>query len=273
VVLCAAGLIGALAASSAYAKQPRARASVIGGTAADLGQWGFAAAVLTRSSLCTGTVLSPSRVLTTAHCVGNPLTMTVRTSSTSAFFGGETRGVTSAAIAPGWAHSFQNDLAVLSLSAPVSAPAIQLASPAEDASYTEIGAPLSVAGFGTRNPAIFGKPKVGVLTATNVFARPCPLPDWAICDSGGRSGLVAFRRLRHRIKHRPVHRTICAGDSGGPLVANTPQGPRLIGIAEASSSPPKRNPFSFVHCGLKGYPSLHTRAFAYADFIQANTGP
>jgi secreted trypsin-like serine protease len=272
VVLCATGLIAALAAGSASAK-PLARSSVIGGTVANLQQWGFAVAIVTPSSLCTGSVISPTRVLTTAHCVGNPLTMTVRANSTSAFVGGETRGVSSVAFAPGWAHSFQNDLAVLTLSEATTAPPVQLASAAEDASYTQSGGPLAAAGFGTRNPVLFGKAKIGLLTAIDVYARGCPLPSWAICDSGGRTGLVAFRRLKNRLRHRPVMRTICSGDSGGPLVANTPEGPRLVGIAEASSSPTKRNPFFFVRCGLKGYPSLHTRAHSYADFIQANLGP
>jgi secreted trypsin-like serine protease len=273
VVICAAGLICVAAAGTAAAKAPRARSSVIGGTAADLQQWGFTAAVLTPTSLCSGSVLSATRVLTTAHCVGNPATMTVRTGSSSAFFGGEAHGVTSIAIAPGWARGFQSDLAVLTLSYPTSSPAVPLASAAEDASYTQPGAPLSVAGFGTRNPVSFGKSKVGVLRVANVAARRCPLPAWAICDAGGKSGLVAFRRIKRRIKHHPVMRTICSGDSGGPLVATTPAGPRLVGIAEASSSPRKRNPFSFVRCGLKGYPSLHTRAYSYADFIRANAGP
>ena len=60
----------------------------------------------------------------------------------------------------------------------------------------------------------------------------------------------------------------------GPWWRFTPAGPRLIGIAEASTAPvSKRNPFYFVFCGLKGYPSLHTRAATYRDFIEANIGP
>jgi secreted trypsin-like serine protease len=270
VALCV-GLIGGIAAGPAAAG-PSARKSVIGGTVANLQQWGFTAAVLTPNTLCSGSVISPTRVLTTAHCVGNPATMIVRTNSTYAFAGGEAFGVSGVAFAPGWAHSFVNDLAVLTLSSATNAPVVQLATPAEDASYTQGGAPLSVAGFGTRNPLIIGKPKVGLLTTTNVTALGCPLPSWAICDTGGRAG-VAFRKLHDRIRHRRVNRGVCSGDSGGPLVANTPQGPRLVGIAEASTAPPKRNPFFFVRCGLKGFPSVHTRTFTYLDFIQANLGP
>ena len=269
---CATTLIAASFVGVANAS-PRAGKSIIGGTPASVEQWPFAAAVLTPTTLCTGTVISPTRVLTAGHCVGNPLTMTVRTLSTSAFSGGEALSVASATFAPGFAHGFQNDLAILTLRTPTSATPIQLATAAEDASYTQPGAPLSAAGFGNRNPLLVGKPRIGLLTATNVSARFCPLPPWAICDAGGKVG-VAFRRLKHKVKRRPVRRSVCQGDSGGPLVANTPAGPRLVGTAEASTAPPsKRNPFFFVICGLKGYPSVHTRTLLYNDFIQANLGP
>ena len=269
---CVAALTGVLFAGIADAS-PRAGKSVIGGTPANIDQWSFAAAVLTPTSLCTGTVISSTRVLTAGHCVGNPLTMTVRTKSTSAFVGGEAIGVSGVTFAPGFAHSFENDLAVLTLKTPTTATPIPLASAAEDSAYTRPGAPLSEAGFGNRNPLIVGKPKIGLLTQTTVTARFCPLPTWAICDAGRRVGFAA-RRIKHKVKRRTVRASVCSGDSGGPLVANTPAGPRLIGTAEASTAPPsKRNPFFFVICGLKGYPSVHTRADTYREFIQANLGP
>jgi secreted trypsin-like serine protease len=269
--LCATALIGALVVTADAS--PRAGKSVIGGTVASLDQWPFAAAVLTPTTLCTGTVISPTRVLTAGHCVGNPLTMTVRTKSTSAFTGGEVTAVAGATFAPGFNRTFENDLAILTLRTPTTATPIQLGTAAEDASYTQPGAPLSEAGFGNRNPLIVGKARIGLLTATNVSARSCPLPPWAICDSGRRIG-AAVRRIGRKVKRRTVKASVCSGDSGGPLVANTPEGPRLVGTAEASTAPPsKRNPFFFVICGLKGYPSVHTRSYIYNDFIAANLGP
>ena len=266
-MLCAGALIGA-AAASASAKEPLARASVIGGRAASLQEWGFTASVLSPSSLCTGSVLSPTKVVTTAHCLGSLPTMIVRTNSTSAFAGGEVSGVSSAAIAPGYGGGFQNDVAVLTLGTPTSAPAVPLASAAEDATYTQLGAPLAVAGFGNRNP-LLGREKIGVLTTTDVAVKPCPLPSWAICDSGGRAG-TALRKFRGRVLRRKVKKSVCSGDSGGPLIARTPAGPRLIGIAEASSGPRKPDPFFFVICGLKGFPGLHSRVSSYLGFIQSN---
>ena len=267
MALCAALLLGVVSAG-ASAKEPRARSSVIGGRLANLQDWGFTAAVLTPNTLCSGIVLSPTKVLTAAHCLGRLSTMIIRTNSTSAFAGGQASGVAAAAIAPGWAHRFQNDLAVLTLTSPTAAPPLQPADAAEDATYTRPGTPLQIAGFGNRNP-IKGRQKVGLLTAADVTLRNCLLPSWAICDSGGRAGTVLRRFRGHRIK-RKVKKSVCQGDSGGPLVARTPNGPRLIGIAEASSGPPKPNPFFFVICGLKGFPSLHSRAASYLGFIQAN---
>jgi secreted trypsin-like serine protease len=265
-VLCAMALLGSVAGSASA--DPRAGASVIGGRAASLQDWGFTAAVVSPTTLCTGIVLSPTKVLTTAHCVGSLPSMLVRTNTTTAFAGGQVSGVGSAAIAPGWAHSFQNDLAVLTLTSPTTAPPLQLASAAEDATYTQLGAPLQIAGFGNRNP-ILGRQKIGLLTATDVRVKTCPLPSWAICDSGGRAGAVIRRFRGHKIR-RKVKRSVCSGDSGGPLVARTPNGARLIGIAEASSGPRKPNPFFFVICGLKGFPSLHNRATSYLGFIQGD---
>jgi secreted trypsin-like serine protease len=266
--LCATVLLG-LVATSASAKAPRARSSVIGGRLANLQDWGFTAAVLTPNTLCSGVVLSPTKVLTAAHCLGRLSTMIIRTDSTSAFAGGQASGVAAAAIAPGWAHSFQNDLAVLTLTAPTIAPPIQLAGAAEDATYTRAGAPVQIAGFGNRNP-ILGRQKVGLLTAADVTVRRCLLPSWAICDYGGRAGAVVLRFKNHHRLKRKVKKSVCSGDSGGPLVARTPNGPRLIGVAEASSGPPRLNPFFSVICGLKGFPSLHSRAASYLSFVQAN---
>jgi trypsin len=267
-LICALALIG-FAAGPATAKGPLARASVVGGTPASLTDWGFAAAVLTPHTLCTGSVLSPTKVLTAAHCTASPSTMAVRTNSTSAFAGGDLHGVASVAINPAWTRSFIGDLAVLTLANPTTAPPIQLANSTEDSTLTGPGAIVSVAGFGARNPSPIQKPRIGPLTAAQVFIHGfCPLPTSLLCDAGGRSGLVAFRRIKRKVIHRRIQRTVCAGDSGGPMVAPTPSGLRLVGVAEATSAPPKRSAFGFIFCGLKGFPAIHTRVASWLSFIQ-----
>jgi secreted trypsin-like serine protease len=269
-LVCAAGLLASSLVGTAAAKDARARTSVVGGAPASLTSWGFTAAVLTTHTLCTGSVLSPTKVLTAAHCVSSPSSMTVRTNSTSAFIGGDVHAVSSIAVNPAWARGFTGDLAVLTLQSPTAAPAIRLPTASEDPALTRPGSLVSVAGFGARNPTPTRKPKIGLLMATTVTMRGfCPLPVSLMCDSGGKSGLVAISRVKHKVRRRTVQRTVCAGDSGGPMVAATASGPTLIGVAEATAAPPKRSPFGFVYCGLKGYPGIHTRVASWLGFIQS----
>ena len=270
-LLCAAVLLVSALAGTAAAQGPRAKASVVGGTPASLADWGFTASVLTPHTLCTGSVISPTKVLTASHCVGNPSTMTVRTNSSLAFAGGDVHFVDAATTNPQWNHGFIGDVAVLTLRTPTTAPPIQLASTAEDAVLTQPGAALSVAGFGARNPAPRRKPKIGLLTTARVFVHGfCPLPTNLICDAGGKSGLIAIANFKGKVRRRGIQRTVCSGDSGGPMVAATPTGLRQVGIAEATAAPPKRSAFGFVWCGLKGFPAIHTRVASWLSFIQGS---
>jgi secreted trypsin-like serine protease len=271
VLICAAGLLASVVTAGAAAKGPQAKASVVGGTPASISDWGFAAAIVTPHTLCTGSVISPTKVLTAAHCTTSPSTMTVRTNSTLAFAGGEVHSVRAVAVNPGWTRGFIGDLAVLTLGNPTTAPPIQLASATEDSALTAPRTALSVAGFGARNPAPRRKPKIGLLTTATVFVHGfCPVPTSLICDAGGRSGLVAIRRIKNKLRKRPIQRTVCSGDSGGPMVAATAAGLRQVGVAEATAAPPKRSAFGFVWCGLKGFPALHTRVASWLSFIQGS---
>jgi secreted trypsin-like serine protease len=270
-LICAIGLLAFTAGGSAAAKGPRAKASVVGGTPASISDWGFTAAVVTPHTLCTGSVISPTKVLTASHCVASPSTMAVRTNSSLAFSGGDVHPVSAVATNPGWNHGFIGDVAVLTLQTPTSAPPIQLASTAEDTALTKPGSALSVAGFGARNPAPRRKPRIGLLTTAQVFVHGfCPLPTSVICDAGGKSGLIAIRKIKGKVRKRTIQRTVCSGDSGGPMIAATPAGPRQVGIAEATAAPPKRSAFGFVWCGLKGFPAIHTRVASWLSFIQGS---
>jgi secreted trypsin-like serine protease len=253
-------------ASPMEADAATAHESIIGGQFASPPSWGFTVAMYTRRGLCSGVVISPTRVLTAAHCVLDLPGATIRANSPYAYSGGETRSVVGATIEPGY-NGRQNDLAVLVLDAPTTAPPITLASPADDAAYSPVGNALSVAGFGRRNPAAFGRPKVGVLTATTVFSAPdCGrLVSLAteMCDQGLRRVATAFSGR----KRRAVVADTCAGDSGGPLVANTAAGPRLLGVLSGGLH--RLGRFSFVLCGLAGSPSVHERIAPQLGFIQS----
>jgi trypsin len=281
-LLLHAALVSALFGVVQTADARLAHKSVIPGPSArtaNLADWRFTVAVRSARSLCTGVVVGPTKVLTAAHCLSAPGAMSVIANQIGLWSGGgETLGVQGFATAPGWTNrglglanrGFANDLAVLTLSAPTTAPPIRLASPGEDAAYTSINSRLEVAGYGVRNPFRWGKPKFGVLTASSAFVRNgCGrvyLPATMICDSGPRSKWVA----RSGRKRTSVQSVPCSGDSGGPMVARTATGPVLVGILEAGASPSKSGRFYGVLCGLRGYGTIHTRVAAYLSFIQTN---
>ncbi len=275
-----AALLGTVRTADA---SPVAEKSVIPGPSArtaNLADWQFTVAVRLPRGLCTGVVVGPTKVLTAAHCLNAPGAMQVTANQISLWSGGgETLGVQAVASAPGWTNrglgltggGFANDLAVLTLSAPTTAPPIRLASPAEDAAYTSINSGLEVAGYGVRNPFTRGKPKFGVLTTSPSFVRSngCGrvyVPTTMICDTGPRSKWVAISGR----KRRSVQSVPCSGDSGGPMVTRTPAGPVLVGIMEAGASQPRSGRFYGVLCGLRGYNTIHTRVAAYLSFIQSN---
>jgi secreted trypsin-like serine protease len=64
------------------------------------------------------------------------------------------------------------------------------------------------------------------------------------------------RKIRRIHSRLPFHTTSCIGDSGGPVVANTPAGPRLVGVVSAGPFP----------CGLDA-PSIYARVSSRLGFI------
>ena len=270
--LLVAAFLGAAQAASA---RPVAHTSVIPGKSthvASLANWGFTVAVRTPEGDCTGVVISPTKVLTAAHCLYSPASAMYVLANQTTFWsgGGERIAVQRFATAPGFAGGFVNDLAVLTLSTPTRAPAIQLATPAMDAAYTHLNASLEVAGFGVRNPFYRGKQKFGVLISGPAFVRwnGCGrdyVGTVMICDTGPRSKWVVISGG----KVRAIQSVPCFGDSGGPLVARTTAGPVLVGVDEASSLQ-KYGRFRGVLCGLHSYNTIHTRIAPFLPFINAS---
>jgi secreted trypsin-like serine protease len=201
--------------------------------------------------------------------------MSVRAGSGRAGSGGELLGVQAVVVHPAFSanlpgNALVNDLAVLKLAAPTSAPPVALASDAEDAALSAPGAPLISAGFGRRNPSALGRPRQGVLRAVRLRSRkacahyPAFSAVTMLCASGSRfAAPIPGRGLK------PVARSGCFGDSGGPLIAATPAGPRLLGVLSYGPVYPDR--FETVACGLKGFPDVYTRVASGRAFIEANS--
>jgi trypsin len=245
----------------------KAKPSVAGGVPASLADFGFTVAVLQDGEfICSGSVISPTKVLTAAHCVtveaSRLAVIAGRTSLNGT--GGEVLPVSGATRHPNSNITFRNDLAVLALGTPTAQPPIKLATADEDAATTALGSTMTVAGFGRRNVFGFGKPRVGSLYAANLFSRPgCKkyqgrfFPAEMICANG---------RPFQRVFRLKLMRTACPGDSGGPLIANTPSGPRQVGVVSFGVSTP------FILCGEKGFPGVFSRVSFFQPFLAPYAG-
>jgi secreted trypsin-like serine protease len=264
VIALACAALGAALASPPATAAPKARSSIIGGGAANPAQWTFSTAIFRKGRLhCGGSVISPTRVLTAAHCVlGFDLANFVvianrpdlRSNTT-----GEVLGVASARIHPDYEATGFHDVAVLNLTRPTTAPPVTLTSAAEDAATTQVGGLLRVAGWGARHP--LGLRLSSVLRKTTERVRNAPRclkaytrdifdPALMICALGKK--IKRFRRPA-------IHRSACIGDSGGALIADTPAGPRQVGIVS----------YGGPLCGLSSGPTVYSRVAASLDFINA----
>jgi secreted trypsin-like serine protease len=260
----AALLVGAPAGAEPGSHPPTARKSVIRGVPIDPAQWPFAVAILQFGHFeCSGSLISPTVVLTAGHCAVEPhgLSVVLGRSSLSAP-GGEVIAVAGVRVNPDFPRTQRHDAAVLTLASPATETPVQLATAEEDTAVTAPGSPLEVAGFGARNPTLFGRPKGGLLRTTTEYVRtscgrrygPKFDPPSMICALGlPVPGLI-------------INHTICSGDSGAPLIAVTPQGPRQVGVVSFSGAP-KRGRLRFINCGLPRYPAVYTRVSDVLGFI------
>ena len=128
MLACASMLLLAVVPSSGAATPSptrRAHESVVGGGRADPAQWPFAVAIFRKGRMhCTGSVITPTRVLTAGHCVagfnlanlqviiGRP---TLRDTSV-----GQAIAVTSGRVHPDFEQTGLHDVAVLNLAQPTS---------------------------------------------------------------------------------------------------------------------------------------------------------
>ena len=237
--------------ASAGTLQPR----VINGVPAD-GSDSFVVALLDapvfkteggfQSQFCGGTLTTPTVVVTAAHCVREDNGTTLLAQDILIGVGGDldsptlrTYPVTSVAVHPGYvASSAINDIAVLTLGAPVTGVATLLPLRPEEAPAVMVtGSPVRVLGWGnmSRNDEEYPvKPVMGALTL---------FPD-STCGGGGTYLLNGVRFTGFGSEDADPQFEVCAsgvrgtrtiidsceGDSGGPLVSGYGAAARLVGV-------------------------------------------
>jgi secreted trypsin-like serine protease len=245
---------------------PSAQRSIVGGSAAPPASWRFAAALFFgKRLLCSASVIAPTEVLTAAHCVvGLPasrLGVVVERPRLGRTGVGERIPVARKRVHPAFRRNQRHDLAVLTLASATSAPSIEPATPEESRGAVRPRSRLRVAGWGSANP--FGIRTPGVLKQAAQWVlrnRRClrSYRRWAfsgrtmICATG-RLAPRWSRRLRLRIGVGP-----CFGDSGGPLVADTPDGPRQVGVVS----------FGGFICGARSQPAVYARVASAFGFVR-----
>lgn len=208
------------------------------------------------SLFCGGSVISPTAVVTAAHCTAG-----MRAAQIDVVVGG-TRlsqpGIQRAQVArvidhPGYDDvRTVHDVSVLILATPVSVPAIALAGP-EDEALAQPGSVLRLTGWGEQR---YNDPESA---PDDLRYADIPVVANRVCERLFDVYDAKLQLCGQSPRNRPDS---CQGDSGGPLVGGPAESPRLVGIVSYSAD----------QCGSPGYAGVYVRVAAERDWIAGAAG-
>ncbi|GAB2860146.1 serine protease [Streptomyces deserti] len=250
----AAALAAATAAAAATAllTAPAAVAApqpIVGGTTTTASAYPYVMQITnaSQSQFCGGTLVSPTKVVTAAHC------MVGRTTSNTRVVGGRTyRNGTDGTVSQVsriWIHpnyttaTRGEDVAVLTLSTPMPYTTVKYVS-SSDTSVYAAGTTARILGWGTTSSG--GSSSNQLRTAT------VPIVSDSSCGSSYGSSFVRSEMVCAGYTSGGVD--TCQGDSGGPLII----GGVLAGITSWGEG-----------CAQAGYPGVYTRLTTFSSLVTA----
>lgn len=231
--------------------QPEPRTIGSAETSTASAPWAVAITDDSGNQFCGGTLVTPVKVVTAAHCTVDQSTNQPRPiESLRAVTGrtdlrtnqGEAHDIDRAWTDPEYQGYTQGkDVAVLTLSSPAPERPLRMVGPGETAPYTP-GTTGRIYGWGRTKESAPPSPvlrSVGVPVAEEPYCKhayPELDPGGMFCAGVPQGGKDA-----------------CAGDSGGPYVVDD----RLVGIVSYGTG-----------CGRPGYPGVYTKLSAYAGEVR-----
>ncbi|MEV5516750.1 serine protease [Streptomyces flaveolus] len=247
-----AALATAAAAATALLAAPTGHAApqpIVGGTTTTTGAHPFVMQITdaSQNQFCGGTLVSPTKVVTAAHCMAGETTRSVRVVGGRTYLNG-TNG-TVARVSRIWVHpgytdaADGDDVAVLTLSTSMPYTPVTYVS-SSDTSVYAAGTEARVLGWGTTREN--GSSSNQLRTAT------VPVVSDTGCRTSYGSDFVASDMVCAGYTSGGVD--TCQGDSGGPLLI----GGVLAGITSWGEG-----------CARAGYPGVYSRLTTFSDLVTA----
>ena len=209
------------------------------------------------STLCGGSIIGASWVVTAAHCV-----VGASPSDISAFVGitnlnerSSQNAVTVSGITinPSWnPTTYNGDIALLQLSSPLTfslnVQPIALPVTQDPTTWPAVGTAAQISGWGSTS---FGGKSSETLLAANVSILSAPNDN--TCGTYG-SSFSSFDNICAGVIGGGID--TCQGDSGGPLVVSTATGAVLAGLTSVG-----------IDCALSNFPGIYTRITTFLPWI------
>ncbi|CAF2910948.1 unnamed protein product [Rotaria sp. Silwood2] len=236
---------------------------IVGGEAASSGTWGWAVSIsIADRSLCGGSIISSSWVITAAHCAEGVLAsqFIVYAGSNTQWYGTQTRNVSRIILHSGYnPATYENDIALLKLASPLNmsnpyVSSICLPSVSQTTlsagEWPSVGTNVVAVGWGrlSEGGSLPSTLQQVTMQTVDYRASTCnqTMTDWHVqfCASvpGGS-------------------KDTCQGDSGGPLMMfNASNQWVLVGLTSSG-----------IGCARAEYAGMYTRVAAYENWINSNT--